>query len=148
MTDPTPVRDKLKEVLARTASILLPNREADIRRKLTSHRWRDVDHVGAVEGRAVAWEGHKINLAYLDSRYRGLYGDLVPNTLAREERLRLFGEDFAGAVEGWPAFVVLFNLNYPADSLAELRKSGGSKGHRLLTATNALRIVRGIFEAG
>jgi hypothetical protein len=35
-----------------------------------------------------------------------LYGDLVPNVLPADERVRLFGADFARAVEGWPVVKV------------------------------------------
>jgi len=105
------VKAKLRQVLNRAASILFPLQREEIQKLVKPHTWRDHKYVGEVSGKVCAWSGYSINLAYLDSRYRGLFGDYVQNHLPVGERLRLFGNDLAKAIQSLPSFVVLFNLD-------------------------------------
>ena len=55
---------------------------------------------------------YSINLAYLDSRYRGLFADVVQNNLPNSEKIRLFGEDFTAAISGLENYVVTLQSRY------------------------------------
>jgi hypothetical protein len=111
------VKAKLKQVLNRAASILFPLQREEIHKLVKPHTWRDRNYVGSVGGKVCAWSGYSINLAYLDSRYRGLFGDYVLNHLPVSERLRLFGDEFTSATQSLSSFVVIFNLDIPLDSI-------------------------------
>lgn len=80
--------------------------------------------MGEVSGKVCSWSGYSINLAYLDSRYRGLFGDYVQNRLLVEERLRLFGDDFTAATQELSRFVVIINLDIPPASIEIIRSLG------------------------
>lgn len=68
---------KISQVLTRSSSILFPLDSGKIKKLLKPHNWRDRNYVGEAGGKVCAWSGFSINLAYLDSRYRGLFGDYV-----------------------------------------------------------------------
>ncbi len=108
---------KMSQVLLRSASILFPLEAEKIGKLLKPHNWRDRNYVGEAEGKVCVWSGFSINLAYLDSRYRGLFGDYVQNKLSRLERQRLFGREFAAAIENYSSFVAIFNLDIPLDAI-------------------------------
>lgn len=118
------VKSKLRQVLTRSASILFPLQFEAIQKLVKPHTWRDRKYVGEVSGKVCSWSGYSINLAYLDSRYRGLFGDYVQNHLPVEERLRLFGDDFTAAIQELSSFVVIFNLDIPLDSVEIVRSLG------------------------
>lgn len=118
------IKSKLKRVLSRAATILFPLRSDEVKTLVKKHTWRDRNYVGFAEGRVSAWSGYSINLAYLDSRYRGLFADVVQNNLPNSEKIRLFGEDFTAAISGLENYVVIFNLDIPF-SAVEIIKSLG-----------------------
>lgn len=99
---------------------LVPNPRSLIKR----HRWRDRKYVGEVNGKVATWEGLSANLVHFDSRYRAIFLDLVQNELPVEERTRLFGPVFTEYTLKHSEFVVMFVLDFPIDSEAEIIAQG------------------------
>lgn len=118
------IKEKLKQVLSITASILFPLQQEEINKLVKRHTWRDQKYVGKLAEKICAWSGYSINLAYLDSRYRGLFGDYVENYPPLNDCLKLFGQDFTYTINSLNSFVVIFNLDIPLGSI-ELVKSLG-----------------------
>lgn len=111
------IKLKIRQVLSRSSSILFPLESEKIKKLVKSHNWRDRKYVGEVGGKVCVWSGYSINLAYLDSRYRGLFADYVQNQLPEQERQQLFGDEFAAAIKNLSSFVVIFNLDIPHESI-------------------------------
>ena len=110
------VKFKLKQVIKRSAAILFPLQREQIEKLVKPHIWRDRKYVGEVSGKVCSWSGYSINIAYLDSRYRGLFADYVQNTLSLFDRLQLFGNEFTEATQNFSSFVVIFNLDIPLEA--------------------------------
>lgn len=113
----------MQDVAAETVGIVFPSRtggESLVRR----HAWRDARYVGRSAGKVVTWRGWSVNLSEVEPRYRNIYIDKVDNTLPVSERFRLFGEDFAEAIQGFAQFIALFVTALPADSGDEIRARG------------------------
>ena len=118
------IKLKIRLVLNRASSILFPVQREQIEKLVKPHTWRDRKYVGEVGGKVCAWSGYSINLAYLDSRYRGLFADYVQNQLPAVERQQLFGSEFAGAIQNLSSFVVIFNLDIPLGSIEIVKTLG------------------------
>jgi hypothetical protein len=118
------VKSKMRQVLSRASSILFPLQTNEIKRLVKTHTWRDRKYVGEVNGKVCAWSGYSINLAYLDSRYRGLFADYVKNQLPPQECYRLFGDEFATAIKDLSSFIVIFNLDIPKEALEIVNSLG------------------------
>lgn len=73
------------------------------------------------DGRVVTWRGYSANLVAVDFRYRAIFVDVVDNVLAQQERVRLFGEDFANAIFNLPHFVVMFVLDFPLEAIQAIK---------------------------
>ncbi len=111
------IKLKIRQVLSRASSILFPLQSSKIKKLVKSHNWRDRKYVGEVGGKVCVWSGYSINLAYLDSRYRGLFADYVQNQLPIEERQQLFGDEFAAAIKDLSSFIAIFNLDIPHEAI-------------------------------
>ncbi len=107
--------DVLYETI-RTLFPLVPNSPALIKK----HSWRDRRYVGEVNGKLITWRGLSANLVQIDFRYRAVFIDLVQNVLPLEERYRLFGPAFAEGTLAYDQFVVLFVLDFPPESEADI----------------------------
>lgn len=118
------IKSKIMLVLNRASSILFPLQREQIEKLVKPHTWRDRKYVGEVAGKVCVWSGCSINIAYLDSRYRTLYGDYVQNQLPIVERKRLFGDEFTTAIENFSSFVVIFNLDIPLDAIEIITSLG------------------------
>lgn len=88
------------------------------------HTWRDRRYVGEAGDRVVAWKGRSANLVELDFRYRTIFIDLVQNVLPLAERYRLFGPTFTESTASYDQFVVLFVLDFPLESEADIIAQG------------------------
>lgn len=134
---------QMTSVLAETIKILFPL-DVDPSNLIKPHVWRDRRYVGEKDGRVLAWRGWSANLVEVDFRYRAIFFDVVDNLLPGEERVRLFGADFAHAVSDAPRFVVMFVLDFPTDSV-EVIKDQGFVPRTLSRAAHAC-IIAGIEE--
>lgn len=121
---------RIQEVLTAAIGILFPvdYHPVDLLRR---HVWRDRRYVGAVNRKPLSWRGWSANLVTYDSHYRAVFVDAVDNLLPPDQRVALFGEDFAAAIEGMPQYVVLFVLDFPIDAVPQIRQQGFTP--RLLT---------------
>ncbi len=118
------IKQKLQKVLTRTASILFPLQKEEINNLVKTHTWRERKCVGSLAEKICSWSGYSINLAYLDSRYRGLYGDYVENYPPVNECLELFGQDFTLVIQNLESFVVIFNLDIPLGAIELVKNLG------------------------
>lgn len=118
------LKSKIRQVLNRASSILFPLQNQQVEKLIQVHTWRDRKYVGEVGGKVCVWSGYSINLAYLDSRYRGLYGDYVQNQLSIVERQQLFGDEFTAAIQSFSSFVVIFNLDIPLEAMEIIMSLG------------------------
>lgn len=116
-------RDRCWLVLEQAVSVLLPS-ATKVHTRITEHVWRDRRYVGEYKGRVAAWRGWKVNLTKVDNRFRTLYIDQVHNVLGTDDRIRLFGPDFAQAINGLSSFVVMFTTLIPLDAIDEIRQNG------------------------
>ena len=91
---------------------------------IKSHVWRDRRYVGEAAGRVVAWKGRSANLVQIDFRYRAIFIDLVQNVLPLAERYRLFGPTFVERTQAYDQFVVLFVLDFPLETEADIIAQG------------------------
>ena len=124
------IKLKIRLVLKRASSILFPLQSEQVEKLVKPHSWRDRKYVGEAGGKVCPWSGYSINLAYLDSRYRGLFADYVQNQLPVTERRQLFGNEFAEAIQNFSSFIVIFNLDIPLYSI-EIVKSLGFTPRRM-----------------
>lgn len=139
----TDLDGRIQDVLAEAISILFPA-EFDPRELIKRHVWRDRAYVGMHDGKVVSWRGWSANLVTYDSHYRAVFVDVVDNVLPVWQRIELFGEDFALAIEGLPQLVVLFVLDFPVDSMPQIRRQGFVP--RLLTRSVHACVVAGLDE--
>lgn len=114
---------RIPEVICEAISILFPA-ELDASSLIKRHVWRDRRYVGEHKGRPVSWRGWSANLVTLDSHYRAVFVDVVDNVLPIEEGIRLFGEEFAAAIDGLDRYVVLFVLDFPIDAVPQICQQG------------------------
>jgi hypothetical protein len=125
-----------KTILEETTKILFPTR-VEASSLIKPHHWRDKKYLGEDKrsGKVVSWRGWSVNLVSVDFRYRAIFIDLVDNILSMDEQIRLFGAEFSQSVEKLSQFVVMFVLDFPANSLSTIieqgyvprRMSGGTK---------------------
>ena len=113
----------MQDVAAETVGIVFPSL-SDGESLVRRHAWHDARYVGRSAGKVVTWRGWSVNLSEVEPRYRNIYIDKVDNTLPVSERFRLFGEDFAEAIQGFAQFITLFVTALPADSGDEIRARG------------------------
>lgn len=113
----------MRYVAAETVGIVFPSR-LDGEALVRQHVWRDARYVGRSAEKVVVWRGWSVNLSAVDAKYRNIYIDVVENSLPISERFRLFGDDFAVAIDGLREYVVLFVTALPADSCDEIRARG------------------------
>jgi hypothetical protein len=119
------VRAKLKDVLLHAAGLLyLQTPTAVLDQLVKVHRWRNRRYVGEAGGSVLAWSGFSINLAHLEPAGKAIYGDHVACPLPSRERQRLFGEQFARAIEDMPEFAVLFNCDVPVAHAGLVQERG------------------------
>ena len=117
------LEQQMAEVLAEVIKTIFPlasTPEAFIKK----HVWRDRKYLGEVNGKVAAWRGLSANLVQLDFRYRAVFVDLVENVLPVHERYSLFGRTFVEHTLKYERFIVLFVLDFPLDSEAEIDKAG------------------------
>jgi len=88
------------------------------------HRWYTRSDVGTHNNKTVGWNGWCVNLNDVDTQFRTLYVDFVPNLLPVQSRLSLFGNDFAQTIDQLDSFVVMFNTGYTKQSVDEIKSSG------------------------
>lgn len=104
---PLHVRQRMYDILACALDSLLPP-DIPAERVIKPHVWYDAFYVGKHQGQVVRWVGWYANLKPIFKCCSTIYFDYVPNVLSHEENLRLFGEQFAQAIQGLDAFVCLF----------------------------------------
>lgn len=104
----------------RTLFPLAPNPRDLIKR----HTWRDRRYLGEVDGKVLSWKGLSTNLVQIDFRYRAIFLDLVQNILPIQERHRLFGPVFTQNTLQYDRFVVMFVLDFPLESEADIVAQG------------------------
>ena len=130
--------DHVISVLYETTKIIFPvNIEPND--YIKRHAWRDRKYVGEVNGRVSTWQGWSANLTHVDFRYRAVFIDLVENNLPYEDRVKLFGLDFAQATENYKRFVILFVLDFPIDT-AKIIKSEGFVPRYMTKVVHACQI--------
>jgi hypothetical protein len=115
--------EQAKKVLFEAIKTLFPL-QTDPNALIKQHVWRDRKYVGELNGRVISWKGWSANLSSLDFRYRTIFVDIVPNVLSVEERVRLFGWDFAKAISKYEEFVILFVLDFPTDAYETILSEG------------------------
>jgi hypothetical protein len=117
------IEQHIKSVLRETIKILFPL-YADTDGLIKRHAWRNKKYLGEHMGKVVAWQGWSANLVAVDFRYRAIFIDVVDNVLPTSERIRLFGDDFANAINHMQQFVVMFVLDFPVGAVGEIKKQG------------------------
>ena len=123
MSLPLSINTLIRQSLVDTINILYPA-SFQLERLVKKHRWSTVSDVGSLDGKVVTWNGWSINFKTLDSEYRTIYFDFVPNILPLEQRTLLFGIEFAQAIDGLDDFVVMFNTSYSTESYTFIKNSG------------------------
>ena len=139
MSVPTSVNTLIRQSLIDTVNILYPL-SPQLQSLVKQHRWYTRDGVGTHDGKVVAWDGWSVDLKYIDSEYRTIYFDFVPNLLPLQSRITLFGNDFAQSIDGLENFVVMFNTGYPVQSF-EMIKSSGFTPRELGRILHATKVV-------
>jgi hypothetical protein len=117
------LKQQIRNVLFETIRILCPV-NVDPDSLIKPHNWRDRKYVGEKEGRVVTWRGYSANLVAVDFRYRAIFIDFVDNVLSQQEKVQLFGEDFAQAISDLPYFVIMFVLDFPLETLKAIKDQG------------------------
>lgn len=133
------LNQQIKNVLFETIQNLFPM-SVDPNNLIKPHIWRDKKYLGEKNGRVITWRGYSANLVEIDFRYRAIFIDVVDNILPSEERVRLFGEDFANAISSLSQFVVMFVLDFPLDTLQDI-KGQGFTPRRMTKALHACIVV-------
>lgn len=113
----------MKDVLADGIRILHPVIE-DASSLIKRHSWRTRKVLGESNGRIAYWRGWSSNLGLLADGYHTIYIDFVENILPSSQRIVLFGEEFASAIEGHKAFIVCFAANFGRQERSIINSSG------------------------
>jgi hypothetical protein len=121
--DVAALEQHMADVLYETARILFPL-ASDLRNLIKSHVWRDRKYLGEVNGKVATWKGFSANLVQIDFRYRAIFLDLVQNVLPVHKRHQLFGPAFTEHTLNYEQFVVMFVLDFPLNSEAEIIAQG------------------------
>ncbi|MCS6836819.1 MAG: hypothetical protein NZ750_12480 [Anaerolineae bacterium] len=109
---PLAVYQRMYEVLAQALEQVLPSGIAP-EMVIRKHVWYNSKYVGIASGQVQAWFGWRANMRPFNDDWRTLYIDYVPNKLPREERMRLFGQEFTQKIDGMGSFVFFFTTSFP-----------------------------------
>lgn len=108
---PKQIDTHMKDSLGEAIGILFPLAH-DPENIISRHNWRTREVLGEVDGATVIWRGWSARVAKLNSAYRTLYIDYVPNILPVNERYNLFGAQFADAISELDSFVTMFVTSF------------------------------------
>ena len=117
------INQQIKTVLSEAIQILFPV-SVDPVTLIKRHVWRNRNYVGEYNNRVVVWKGWSANLVSVDFRYRVIFVDVVDNVLPYQEKVRLFGPDFAAKINNFDKFVVLYVTDFPLNTVEDIKKQG------------------------
>lgn len=115
----THMRDALRDAIR----ILFPI-GVDPDQIIARHVWRTRKVLGEVEGKIVSWQGWSASPQKINLSYRTIYIDYVLNILSQDERVRLFGEEFAASIDDIDAFIAFFITNFTPDQTQLIKDAG------------------------